>query len=572
MSADCLIISNIDTSSDSRRKKSRTANSVRAQLRHGIDLLKKRQGDLWSIASSLREGRAMQRILGEQNSLLIEDQPRDWSVSTVINYVRAGRQVPTMTQENAGRYITWLNDITLNGVILRDYLARNDLSTEVVQTFGFESDDRINRLLQDGPACVVISTTFITLDVMLALKDVRERVARYSPHSKVVVGSSVLKWYTGNYPEIIPTILDHCDFIIDDSQGFDTLCRMVKALKRGEGVESIPNLIYRKWGRVQRTERKPEGITIDHLAPDWGRWIPQGYPGRVTIQTSQGCPFPCRFCDFRLMNRTDYKSVDVLRKELRSLKAIGVTKVDFVDDLFTLPEKRLISICQMMLEEEFNFSWYCLSRSTGLKEETIRLMADAGCTLVNIGLESADPTVLENMNKRTDVSAAYEQVERFSRYGIAVMANIILGYPGETDDSIGRTIEFLNKSTVDAYFLNLFQVGRGTDTDTAEFREEYQLKGEYVSWQHRTGSAREMAGKIGSFVSGVSDDVLRVGGLEDMQMLMNSGYTRKDMASMAAIMKGLAAWERGAPIPPQDSERSGALLSRLGELTPGNLS
>ena len=69
----------------------------------------------------------------------------------------------------------------------------------------------------------------------------------------------------------------------------------------------------------------------------------------VLILLSRGCPFGCRFCDFRLMNRTDYKSLDILRDELRGLCSTGVTKIDFVDDLFTFPEERLQSICRMML-------------------------------------------------------------------------------------------------------------------------------------------------------------------------------------------------------------------------------
>jgi p-methyltransferase len=563
---DCLIVANTDTSTEGRRRRFRTANSLRARIRHGLDVLRKNRYDPLAVPRYVLEWRQMQQVLDRQNSLLIEDQLRPWCPTNVINYVRAGRQVPIVTRDNAGEYLTWFREVTLNGVILLDYLSRHGLSGEIVQTFGFESMERVDRLLSEQPVCVVVSTTFVTLDVILALREIHERVAQRSPRTKVVVGSSVLRWYINNYPEIVPTVLDCCDIIIDDAQGLDTLCRLVQALKRGTGLESVPNLVYRRRGRTCRTPREPDRIPIDDLAPDWSRWLPAGYTERVAVQTSQGCPFTCRFCDFRLMNRTDYKSLEVLRRELRSLKAVGVRKVDFVDDLFTLPEERLVAICRMMLEERFDFSWFCLSRSSGLSTDAVQLMAEAGCTMVNVGMESADPTVLANMNKQTTVEGSYELVEAFSRHGIAVFTNIILGFPGETDESIERTIAFLNDSGVDAYFLNLFQVGRGTLADTSSFRKRFALEGEYILWKHLSGSSLEFAGKIGDVVARVSEDVLRVGGLEAMQMLMNDGYTREELAAMEPVMRELAGRQRGPRVQPSEVERSRTLLGRLGEL------
>ncbi len=566
MPADCIIIANTNTTTEERRNKSLTANSPKARLLHGISLLKRNRFNPALLSRLMCERWAVQRVLEEQNSLLIEDRPKNWCTTEVINYVRAGRRMPVITRDNADRYITWFNDVTLNAVILQDYLSRNGLSAETIQTFGFEPDARVDRLLAAEPVCVIVSTTFITLDVMLSLKEIRDRVAGPSPRTRIIVGSSMIHWYMANHPEIVPIILDYADVIIDDAQGFETLSRLVHRLKSGEELESVPNLILRRGGRTVRTRRVPERIPIDELAPDWRRWLPPRYQGRVRVQTSQGCPFACRFCDFRLMNRTDYKSIDVLRKELRRLKSIGVTRIDFVDDLFTFPEKRLEEICRMMLEERFGFSWFCLSRSAGLKPKTVRLMADAGCSMVNIGMESADPTVLKNMNKRTDAAAAREQVASFRRNGVMVFSNLMLGFPGETDRSIERTIDFVNTAGIDAYFLILFMAIRGTTVDRPTFRERFRLEGEHVYWRHATGTASGMAGKIGGFVSRVSDDILRLGGLDEMQMLIDHGYTRDRMTALAPLIKGLADWPRGRRLRPGDSAASRALLEEIAAL------
>jgi hypothetical protein len=566
MSVDCLIVANSNTTTEDRRRRFLASNDLKSRWRFGLGLLKRSGYQPWRVARISGEIRKVQRELEKQESLLIEERPRNWGATDVVNYVRAGRTDPVITRDHSRRYITWLDDITLNGVILLDYLSRQGLSGESIQTFGFESEDRVDRLLAQRPVAVVVSTTFITLDVVLALKEIFDRVKRCSPGTQVIVGSSMMHWYMGNYPEIVPIVLDCCDMVIHDAQGFQTLRDVVHRLKRGEGIESVPNLLFRRRGRIRRTRREPEKIPLDDLAPDWKRWLPHGYAGRVRVQTSQGCPFTCRFCDFRLMNATDYKSVDALREELRSLRAIGVTKIDFVDDLLTLPEQRLQAICRMMLEERFEFSWFCLSRSSGLGAESVRLMAEAGCTMVNVGMESADPTVLKNMNKRTDVSASLRQMDSFHQSGITVFSNFILGFPGETDESIARTVEFLNSASIDAYFLTLFMAGRGTGVDAPKFRKQFDLEGEYLYWRHSTGTALEMAGKIGDFVAGVSKTTLRVNGLDEMQMLLDAGYAREDLPLLAPIMKGLATWNRNGTVLPQDVEASHAWLRQLEEL------
>jgi len=566
MAADCVIVANSNTSTEDRRRRFLAAHDLKSRWRFGLGLLRRNHYNPWRVARISNEIRRVQQVLDQQESLLIEDRPRRWGFTRVVNYIRAGREDPVLTRDNAGRYITWLNDITLNGVILLDYLSRHGLSGELIQTFGFESEDRVDRLLAQRPAAVIVSTTFITLDVILALKEIFDRVRRCSPHTRVIVGSSMMHWYMGNYPEIVPIILDCSDMVIDDSQGFHTLCEVVHRLKRGEEIADVPNLVFRRRGRICRTRREPEKTPIDHLAPDWSQWLPHGYGGRVRVQTSQGCPYGCRFCDFRLMNAVDYKSLDVLREELRSLRAIGVRKIDFVDDLLTAPERRLQAICRMMLEEGFEFSWFCLSRSSGLSAESVRLMAEAGCTMVNIGMESADPTVLKNMNKRTDVAASLRQMEAFHENGITVFSNFILGFPGETDESIARTLEFVNTAAIDAYFLTLFMAGRGTGADSPKFREQFRLEGEYLYWRHSTGSALEMAGKIADFVSGVCETTLRVDGLDEMQMLLDAGYAREDLPLLAPIMRGLARWSRKDPISQEDVQASRRWLQELAVL------
>jgi hypothetical protein len=127
-------------------------------------------------------------------------------------------------------------------------------------------------------------------------------------------------------------------------------------------------------------------------------------------------------------------------------------------------------------------------------------------------------------------------------------------------------MEFLNAASIHAYFLTLFMAGRGTGVDSPKFREQFRLEGEYLYWKHSTGSALEMAAKISDFVSGVSGTILRVNGLDEMQMLMDAGYAREELPLLAPILKGLAAWNRNGPILPRDVEASRGWLRQLEEV------
>ncbi len=77
MGTDCLVIANTNTSTDERRAQSLTANSLKARLRHGVDVLRKNHFHPLSIPRYVRERQEMQRVLDEQSRLLIEPHDLD---------------------------------------------------------------------------------------------------------------------------------------------------------------------------------------------------------------------------------------------------------------------------------------------------------------------------------------------------------------------------------------------------------------------------------------------------------------------------------------------------------------
>lgn len=106
-----------------------------------------------------------------------------------------------------------------------------------------------------------------------------------------------------------------------------------------------------------------------------------------------------------------------------------------------------------MIEENFHFKWYCTSRAAGLSEKSVSLMAEAGCQAVFIGVESGDPDVLTNMDKKIKISDAYKQMEWFHKYGICIYGSFVTGFPGETDDAPFEVVYSQDFKKYDSFFL-----------------------------------------------------------------------------------------------------------------------
>ncbi|OQX87288.1 MAG: hypothetical protein B6D55_03795 [Candidatus Omnitrophica bacterium 4484_70.2] len=564
MNFDCVIIANIDMLREDKKQRINVFSSPKYTAHFLLNSLQRNHYNIWNLIREMYQIKKVHKLLSQQNSMLIQNERKEWNCIDLLNYIRAGKQVPHITPDTVKKYLTWFTDLTLNGCFLYSYLERNGLSCRLIQTFDYEPRTSLERIFASAPLVTVISTTFITLDNILAIKEVSDYIKKHSPATKIILGSWALYYNLTHYPEFLKVILNFCDFIIYEPQGYQTLLKLILTIKKNKDISQVNNLIYQTKGKIIRTPLKREKNSINDHPINWDKIIKIYKPRRVRIATSQGCPFTCRFCNFR-EHPLEYKSIEVLRKELHTVKSAGINKIDFVDDLFCHPEERLIKICKMMLKEKFNFRWFCLSRASGLKKETIKLMAEAGCELVNIGMESADPNVLFNIDKKTDVEQAYQQLENFRKYGITIFCDFFIGFPGETEETINNTLKFLNTACINAYSLFLFILQRGTLIDTPQMREKFNLKGEYIAWNHYTGNSLKMVKKMSTFIRNVKDEILKVRGLEDIHILIDEGYTSNDLKVLAKITKQLFTLGTKSKITPEDIEKSSRLINQLEE-------
>ena len=167
----------------------------------------------------------------------------------------------------------------------------------------------------------------------------------------------------------------------------------------------------------------------------------------ATMQTVRGCTARCTFCSVRNFNGFGVRthSPNRVLKEIEILyKKFGIKHIDFVDDDFTVSRERVIQICKMLIERNYNLTWSIGNgvRLGTLDDELLTYMADSGCTYFSLGIESGDDLMLKEMKKPLTLKILNKKaplLEKHSR--IYYRANFITGYPGETPDQLNRTFE-----------------------------------------------------------------------------------------------------------------------------------
>jgi len=183
----------------------------------------------------------------------------------------------------------------------------------------------------------------------------------------------------------------------------------------------------------------------------------------LTILTSRGCPFRCSFCGLDESHRIfKKKSPESVVKEIKELKdKYGIKKYNFQDDTFTVDKKRLHRMLDLLKPLDIGFR---VHGRAGLdkKEDYIKLK-EAGCDLIAWGIESGSQKILDKMNKQATVKDNEDVIKWAKDVGITSRAFFILGFPGETKETMEETKAFLEKTDPDQYFVSNFVPYPGTD-------------------------------------------------------------------------------------------------------------
>jgi len=317
--------------------------------------------------------------------------------------------------------------------------------------FDLNVDDVARQVLAERPAYVGI--TLFTVGVWGAASIARQ-IKKASPETVIIVGgphiASMGKETMQRFPEFDYAVV---------GEGEKVLMDLLTAIESHSDLFAVPGIIFRKGPFLQVTSGNPVNKLLDELPfPAWDLLpdFPQAYKPAIydfprgpvaTIAASRGCPFHCKFCDTSTFGAKvrHYSPQKVFEMMKHLHDTYGVRHIFFVDDLFLASKVRVTELCQLLLDSGLKMTWTCTARVDTVKPEVLAIMKKAGCWEISFGLETGSNELLQKMDKAARVEASEEAVRWTADAGIRVKGLFMLGYPGETRDTIQITKDFVRR-------------------------------------------------------------------------------------------------------------------------------
>jgi anaerobic magnesium-protoporphyrin IX monomethyl ester cyclase len=280
---------------------------------------------------------------------------------------------------------------------------------------------------------------------------------------------------------------------------------VVDIVVRGEGEKSIIDLISAlSFEQMRLNEIKgisylensairhnPEQELIENLdsIPFPGHHLslfPQDYKRmeRIGIITNRGCPFKCGYCSSPTFSQRTvrFRSYDNVIDEIRYvMRFYKKNIVSFLDDNFTINKTRAIKLCEDLIKADLKVSWDTMTRADILNEDVVKLMKQAGCCGLTIGIESGSERILKKINKGVNLNKVVEAYQLLYRYDIPSGANFMAGFPEETLEDIQKTFKMMKRINTMNINFNIFEPIPGSPL--LEESKRLGLVPEKVDWR-----------------------------------------------------------------------------------------
>lgn len=197
----------------------------------------------------------------------------------------------------------------------------------------------------------------------------------------------------------------------------------------------------------------------------------------VTILTSRGCPFQCTYCASYLTMGKGFRvhSAEYVIKEIEHLmNDYDIKHMVIQDDTFTINKRRVEKICKALIRKKLKIDWYCFARVDTVSKDMLALMKKSGCYSIGYGIESADETILKNIKKNITLDQCKKALKASNELGLRTLAFFMFGNPGETRESIEKTIRFAKELKPDLAFFNSLIPYPGTEVYNTHYRTKFE--------------------------------------------------------------------------------------------------
>ena len=259
--------------------------------------------------------------------------------------------------------------------------------------------------------------------------------------------------------------------IVVRGEGEQTLLELAKNLGGSNSLQKVNGITFKKGKRIVRTPDRSFIQNLDELPkPAYGHFSLGRYRlfGRriFPVMSSRGCPFQCSFCVASRMFGKAYRarSPKIVVDELEWLRdEHGADAFTFYDDMLTFDKRRIWDICEEIKRRKIRLPWDCQTRVDQVSREILVKMREANCQQIFFGVESGCEQILSAMNKRTSVKQNEKAIKLAKEAGFFVTISVIIGYPGESWDTLKQTFDFVRRVKPDDVYVCIATPYPGTE-------------------------------------------------------------------------------------------------------------
>ena len=242
-----------------------------------------------------------------------------------------------------------------------------------------------------------------------------------------------------------------------------SLSQAMASSNRDEALKSIDGLVGRDFSNppaayINDLDELP--IPAWDLFPLENYWNlrfahgPQSGKKYLPLLTSRGCPYPCRFCVVPSTNTKNWRSRSAksVADEVEMLKQrFGVSEFHLEDLNPTINDNRIRGICREFIDRKLAVTWKIVAGTkveSMRNDESIILMAKAGCNYISISPESGSQRMLKLIDKPFNVAHALKLIQRMNQVGIRSQACFVLGFPEEESTDLELTKQMIRSLAI----------------------------------------------------------------------------------------------------------------------------
>jgi radical SAM superfamily enzyme YgiQ (UPF0313 family) len=340
-------------------------------------------------------------------------------------------------------------------------------------------------------------------------------------------------------------VLDFCGAKLGIiGSGERALVALARRVRAGESAEGIPGVILRR--PDSRCITLPVPVSLDGLPLHRRRWLDNRRywreGGQVGFETKRGCAHRCSYCVEAGSARggVQLRRPESVVEELRCLLSQGCCDLHTCDSEFNHPPDHAAAVCQAIRAAGLDgqLRWYAYCTPAGFTADLAADMAAAGCAGINFGVDHTDPALLRRLKRGFTPEEAVSALRAAKAAGLAVMADLLLGSPGETPRTLRRAIEDVKRLDLDAVGVGLgVRIYPGTELARELRLRPARLVAPTFYLDPAVGSMRDALEQATRWVAGDRRFLLGAGPGEPN----NSNYNDNQ-----ALIDAIAAGARGA--------------------------